>query len=63
MKIILQWCGRYRDGGTDQYRDKNQNKYFLDGRIASKTKGQLFDKYPGDADAQILDLKNFELVK
>jgi hypothetical protein len=38
------------------------NKYHIDYRIGSKTKGELFDRYPSDEGAQILDKSQFNFV-
>lgn len=37
-------------------------RYYLDNRIESNTKGELFDKYPSDEGSQILDKSNFNFV-
>ena len=37
-------------------------KYYIDGRISSETKGELYDKYPSAPDAKILDKSLFELI-
>ena len=74
-KIVIQKNGVYRDGGTTVYiepsvkqslktiddADKCQ-KYYLDNRIGSTTKGELYDRYPSDEGAVILDKNNFELI-
>jgi hypothetical protein len=61
MKTKLTECDAYKDGGTIEYCDENNNRYFVDGRIRSKTKGELFDRYPSDKGAKILDQNNFEI--
>jgi len=53
--IFLCYSGTYKDGGTKEYRDRKNNRYFLDGRINSKTKGKLFDRYPSNERAMMLD--------
>lgn len=67
--------GTYHDGGTSIWINpdvkkelktiddaKNCQKYYLDNRIGSQTKGELFDKYPGDKDAIILDKSQFNFI-
>jgi hypothetical protein len=41
---------------------KNCQQYYLDNRIGSKTKGELFDRYPGDSGATMLDKSNFKFL-
>ena len=53
--------GIFRDGGTKEYKDQHGIKYFIDFRIHSKTKGKIFDRYPGDDGAQ--QLENIQLVE
>lgn len=62
MKIILTQLGTYKDGGTTEYKDKDDRRYFRDGRIVSQTKGKLFDRYPGNSSAPQLNEEEF-LVK
>ena len=45
---------RARDGGTEVYRGWDGNSYYVDYRIASKTRGQVYNAYPGDKDAILL---------
>ena len=59
--IFIKYSNSYKDGGTKEYRDKNNNKYFLDYRINSKTRGELFDRYPDESGAIMLDLNEFSL--
>ena len=52
----------YRDGGTIQCVDKATDKlYYIDGRIGSHTRGQLFDHYPANPTAQNLKHISFTL--
>lgn len=66
---------RYLDGGTsvwisvkDRYRVKtikeamDCKKYYLNNQIGSATKGELYDKYPSDKGAKILDKSNYNFV-
>ncbi len=59
------------DGGTsiwvsigakteEDYR--NREKYYLDNRNNSITKGELFDKYPSDQGAKMLNKNNFNFL-
>ncbi len=41
---------------------KTNLKYYLDNRINSKTKGELYDRYPSDEGAKILDKSQFNFV-
>lgn len=41
---------------------QNCQKYYLDGRLGSGHKGELFDKYPSDKDAKILDKTKFNFI-
>jgi len=65
----------FRDGGTSVWIElsiknslktieeaQNCQKYYLDNRIGSQTKGQLFDKYPSDKDAKMLDKSQFNFL-
>lgn len=47
----------YREGGTTKYIDEKGNEYFKDNRLGTKTKGKIFDKYPKEEDAKILDVE------
>lgn len=39
---ILSLKGRYKDGGSKQYKDANQKEYWLDNGLLSVHKGKLF---------------------
>ena len=41
---------------------KDSLKYYLDNRIGSTTKGELYDGYPSDEGAKILDKSNYNFV-
>jgi hypothetical protein len=43
-----------RDGGTLKYEGWDNRAYFEDHRIGSKTKGAIYDRYPGDKGAILL---------
>lgn len=70
-KITLKLVSIFRDGGTKVFVDVNHPevktipeaealpKYYLDNRIGSTTKGELFDRYPKEPKAVILDKSNF----
>lgn len=47
---------RYKDGGTCGYRDEQDRRYYVDGRINSKTKGRVFSVYPSDDNIKPLDV-------
>lgn len=72
----LTLLGQFRDGGTEIYIDmetvldpdstESINKakhYYLNNRIGSKNKGELFDYYPITADSMPLDKSQFNLIK
>lgn len=62
----------YKDGGTEVWIEysvtqtiggsESAKKYYLDYRIISTTQGELFDRYPGDEGAIILDKSEFEFL-
>lgn len=62
--MIVKLTGRkYKDGGTFEVQDVNDGKkYFVDRRIHSKTKEKLYDKYPEDKGAKIVNI-NFTIIK
>lgn len=75
MKDIIE-ISRYRDGGTSVWIEPSVKsslktieeadscqKYYLDNRINSTTKGELYDKYPNEEGAVILDKNNFNFIK
>lgn len=49
----------YRDGGTMLcYERANPDQpYYIDKRIGTGTHSKVYDKYPGDIDAKILDIE------
>ena len=65
----------FRDGGTSVWIElsiknslktieeaQNCQKYYLDNRIGSQTKGELFDNYPSHKDAKMLDKSQFNFI-
>ena len=72
QKIDIIKIRQYRDGGTTVWVEAavenitnlvpNLEKYYLDKRIHSTTKGELFDRYPGDDGAIILDKNKFNFL-
>jgi len=71
MKTLIK-IEMYRDGGTTVYVEENDypnietdysniTMYYLDKRIASKTRGEIFDKYPSEEGAIMLDKSQFIL--
>lgn len=71
MKTLVR-INMYLDGGTSVWVEQNLKKeiksieearniqkYYLDGRVHSSTKGELFDKYPGDIDAKQVNKSDF----
>jgi len=59
-KIKVKYLDSFLDGGTDHYVDENGNDYYEDHRIRTLTPGVIYDRYPKDRDAKIL---NIELIK
>ena len=53
--------GGYKDGGTQEYQGWDGKRYFVDHRISSKTKGEIYDRYPSDKGAVLLT--NVRLVE
>lgn len=64
-----------KDGGTKKCIEKsvkeslktiddlrNVKYYYIDGRIGSNTRGELYDRYPSDAGATILDKNLFNIL-
>jgi len=45
----------YKDGGTYTF-SKNGKTYYVDHRIGSKTKNKVYDRYPGDSGAKIVNV-------
>jgi len=44
----------YADGGTHMVEATNGKRYWVDGRINSPTKGQVYDRYPKEEGAVLL---------
>jgi hypothetical protein len=62
-KINIYLFSTYRDGGTKVYTNRaTKKRYYLDRRIRSQSPNQLFDRYPGDDGAKILDKGKFNLI-
>jgi len=57
-EIFVKKVSTARDGGTTIYVDKDGKRYWKDWRIGSQSKGSVFDRYPSDDGAKIL---NFEV--
>ena len=49
----------YKDGGTYTF-VKNGKTYYVDRRVNSTTRNKVYDKYPGDAGAKIVNIKRPE---
>lgn len=75
MKKLIQ-INAFKDGGTSVWMEpevynsiKNKDdaekavKYYLDNRLESQTKGELFDRYPSDKGAIMLDKSEFEFLE
>jgi hypothetical protein len=46
----------YKDGGTYTF-VQDGITYYVDQRLNSKTRGKVYDKYPGHDDAKIVNIK------
>lgn len=57
-KIKLSKLSTFRDGGTKSYKGSDGNVYYIDGRINSTTKGEIFNEYPKE-NSTPLDKNNF----
>lgn len=75
MKTKLREVSIIKDGGTIVLFDNTDyesiripqdvilaKKYYIDNRIGSTTKGDLFGRYPSDKDAIKLNINNFEII-
>ena len=73
--INLVKISAYKDGGTTIWvrpevkaslktieEAQNCEKFYLDGRIGSSTKGELFDRYPNKEGALILDKTQYNFL-
>lgn len=74
-KIKLEKVSIYRDGGTSKWIEPSVKEslktveeakiaayYFVDNRVYSTTKGELFDRYPSNEGAILLNKNNFEFL-
>ena len=58
MKIIkVKEVSRYRDGGTTVFKSTKGKLYYRDSRIMTETKGKIYDRYPSDNGAKLLDVE------
>lgn len=55
IKTKITQTGLYRDGGTIHAVDETGKSYFVDGRIGSETKGRVFNEYPGEDGALLVE--------
>lgn len=55
IKTKITETGRYRDGGTIRAVDGTGKSYYVDGRIDSETKGLVFNKYPDEEGAALVE--------
>lgn len=53
--IYLQEIAIASDGGTKVAAGSDGNIYYIDHRIGTKTPGLVYDKYPSDKGANIID--------
>ena len=45
----------FKDGGTEEYKGWDGKSYFVDHRIRTKTRGKVYDRYPGDKGAVLME--------
>ena len=58
MKTIdVKEISMYKDGGTTVYKSTKGKLYYKDGRLRTETKGKIYDRYPSDEGAKLLDVK------
>jgi hypothetical protein len=53
----------FLDGGTRKYLGSDGNVYYVDDRLQTTTKGEIYDSYPGNKDAKMLNKNDFEFVE
>jgi hypothetical protein len=63
QEILVTEVGRFRDGGTTHYRTRLGIDLYEDNRIGSKTKGAIYDRYPNDKDAKLVNVKLIVIPK
>jgi adenylate kinase family enzyme len=61
-KIKAHYVDCYLDGGTIKAVDDEGNYYYIDNRINSSKKGLIFDSYPANLDAKIVNIE-IELIR
>lgn len=59
-KIKLRYETSARDGGTKVYVGSDGKSYYEDHRLTTKTKGSLYDTYPNNPTAKMLNWCDFE---
>ena len=63
LNDVLRRSGFYIEGYSYSYAKFYKCKrYYLDNRIGSNTKGELFDRYPEYGGAELLDKSNFNFI-
>lgn len=62
-KIKLTYQNVFLDGGTKVYSGSDYKIYYVDYRLGTTTAGELYDKYPGDEGAKMLDKNDFEFIE
>jgi len=62
-KIRLTYENMFLDGGTRKYLGSDGNVYYVDDRLQTTTKGEIYDSYPGNKDAKMLNKNDFEFVE
>jgi len=52
----------FLDGGTRHFVDKRGNHYWVDNRIGAVRKGWIYDRYPEEAGARVLSIRQLLVV-
>lgn len=61
-KIKLQYHNTYLDGGTEVYSGSDHKIYYVDYRLGTTTHGEIFDRYPDNEGAKMLNKNCFEFI-
>lgn len=56
-KIKGKHVSTFKDGGTKRVLGEDNNEYYIDNRINSKTKGKIYDRHPSLLGAKQLNLE------
>ena len=62
-KITLIYEDMYLDGGTRKYLGSDGNTYYADYRLKTITEGEIYDSYPGNKNAKMLNKNDFKIIE